>query len=197
MATLFCPSCSNLLVISAETGFNKWACNTCPYEFPITKQMTSRTRLERKQVDDVLGGEEMWKHADSTASKSSNPSMPAMVHDPRMDLFRGHAMGHDFYPVFTHDLRVRVPLRTVTCEKCEHGRAYFYQLQIRSADEPMTTCEPTYFLSSPRNLITCPPVRIQSTGTSAPITRGPLRFVTFSKISVPSCAGCAYQWREN
>lgn len=29
----------------------------------------------------------------------------------------------------------------VTCDKCEHGRAYFYQLQIRSADEPMTTCK--------------------------------------------------------
>ena len=71
MATLFCPSCSNLLVISSETGFNKWACNTCPYEFPITKQMTSRTRLDRKQVDDVLGGEEMWKHADSTAGEPS------------------------------------------------------------------------------------------------------------------------------
>lgn len=69
MATLFCPSCSNLLIISADTGFNKWACNTCPYEFPITKQMTSRTRLERKQVDDVLGGEEMWKHADSIAGE--------------------------------------------------------------------------------------------------------------------------------
>ena len=24
--------------------------------------------------------------------------------------------------------------------KCDNGRAYFYQLQIRSADEPMTTC---------------------------------------------------------
>lgn len=77
MATLFCPSCSNLLVISAETGFNKWACNTCPYEFPITKQMTSRTRLERKQVDDVLGGEEMWKHADSTAGKALKLIHPA------------------------------------------------------------------------------------------------------------------------
>jgi len=83
MATLFCPSCSNLLVISAETGFNKWACNTCPYEFPITKQMTSRTRLERKQVDDVLGGEEMWKHADSIAGKNPIlPSSPVMAHDP-------------------------------------------------------------------------------------------------------------------
>ncbi|OCH91607.1 hypothetical protein OBBRIDRAFT_803154 [Obba rivulosa] len=91
---LFCPNCANLLVISAETGYNKWACNTCPYEFPITKQMTSRTKLKRKEVDDVLGGDEMWKHADAT---------------------------------------------TVTCPKCDHNRAYFYQLQIRSADEPMTT----------------------------------------------------------
>ncbi|EMD40237.1 hypothetical protein CERSUDRAFT_46075 [Gelatoporia subvermispora B] len=92
---LFCPNCANLLVISAETGYNKWACNTCAYEFPITKQMTSRTKLKRKEVDDVLGGDEMWKHADAT---------------------------------------------TVTCPKCDHNRAYFYQLQIRSADEPMTTC---------------------------------------------------------
>ena len=83
---LFCPTCANLLVISTETGLNKWACNTCAYEFPITKQvravsnfnaqtiicfvfsqMTSRTRLKRKEVDDVLGGDDMWKHADSTA----------------------------------------------------------------------------------------------------------------------------------
>ena len=36
--------------------------------------MTSRTRLKRKEVDDVLGGEEMWEHADSTAGElSSSP----------------------------------------------------------------------------------------------------------------------------
>lgn len=91
---LFCPTCANLLVISSETGYNKWACNTCPYEFPITKQMTSRTRMKRKEVDDVLGGDEMWKHADSTDA---------------------------------------------SCDKCNNSRAFFYQLQIRSADEPMTT----------------------------------------------------------
>ena len=28
--------------------------------------MTSRTRMKRKEVDDVLGGDEMWKHADAT-----------------------------------------------------------------------------------------------------------------------------------
>ena len=36
---LFCPTCANLLVISSETGYNKWACNTCAYEFPISKQV--------------------------------------------------------------------------------------------------------------------------------------------------------------
>ncbi|OAX43466.1 hypothetical protein K503DRAFT_789463 [Rhizopogon vinicolor AM-OR11-026] len=91
---LFCPTCANLLVISSETGYNKWACNTCAYEFPISKQMTSRSRMKRKEADDVLGGEETWRDADST---------------------------------------------TISCDKCSHPRAYFYQLQIRSADEPMTT----------------------------------------------------------
>ncbi|TEB30449.1 hypothetical protein FA13DRAFT_1630671 [Coprinellus micaceus] len=100
---LFCPTCANLLVISAETGVNKWACNSCAYEFPITKQMTSRTRLKRKEIDDVLGGDEMWKHADQTQA---------------------------------------------SCDKCNFNAAYFYQLQIRSADEPMTTCEQNYLLSS-------------------------------------------------
>ena len=37
--------------------------------------MTSRTRLERKQADDILGGEEMWKHADSTAGEVSFASL--------------------------------------------------------------------------------------------------------------------------
>ena len=26
-----------------------------------------------------------------------------------------------------------------TCPKCDHGLAYFMQIQIRSADEPMST----------------------------------------------------------
>ncbi|KAI5886135.1 uncharacterized protein SCHCODRAFT_01107091 [Schizophyllum commune H4-8] len=91
---LFCPTCANLLVISSDTGLNKWSCNTCPYEFPITKQMTTRTRMKRKEIDDVFGGDEQWKHAQSTMAQ---------------------------------------------CEACSHDRAYFYQLQIRSADEPMTT----------------------------------------------------------
>lgn len=76
--------------------------------------MTSRTRLKRKEVDDVLGGEETWRDADSTASQSSF-----------------------FYDVENANTD---PRPVVSCDKCGHARAYFYQLQIRSADEPMTTC---------------------------------------------------------
>lgn len=76
--------------------------------------------MKRKEADDVLGGEETWRDADSTAGQFLNFTMYVLTWntDPRT---------------------------IVTCDKCSHPRAYFYQLQIRSADEPMTTC--AYFLS--------------------------------------------------
>lgn len=64
---LFCPTCANCLIIQLDDqSNNKWSCNTCPYEFPIVRQMTTRQHLTRKQVDDVMGGEESWKNVDST-----------------------------------------------------------------------------------------------------------------------------------
>lgn len=42
------------------------------YELFGHEQMTSRTKLKRKQVDDVLGGDEMWKHAPSTGGDLSS-----------------------------------------------------------------------------------------------------------------------------
>ncbi|PWN41730.1 hypothetical protein IE81DRAFT_314731 [Ceraceosorus guamensis] len=92
--SLFCPTCANGLLISTEGEGNKWTCQTCPYEFPITKQMTTRVRLRRKQVDDIMGGEDAWKNVDATDAP---------------------------------------------CPKCENPKAFFLQIQIRSADEPMTT----------------------------------------------------------
>jgi len=39
------------------------------------------------------------------------------------------------------------PLPAASCPKCQHSHAYFMQIQIRSADEPMTMffkcCNPT------------------------------------------------------
>lgn len=64
---LFCPTCANCLIIQLDDqGNNKWSCHTCPYEFPIVRQMTTRQHLKRKEVDDVMGGEESWKNVDST-----------------------------------------------------------------------------------------------------------------------------------
>ena len=77
--------------------------------------MTSRMRLKRKQVDDVLGGDEMWAHADRTQGMTG----------------------------FTVDGRgnfLTLSFQLASCDKCNFNSAFFYQLQIRSADEPMTTC---------------------------------------------------------
>jgi DNA-directed RNA polymerase III subunit RPC11 len=74
--------------------------------------------MRRKEVDDVLGGDEMWKHADATTGT--------------------YLRTHHHRCTETDD---GFTCLAVTCDKCSHNRAYFYQLQIRSADEPMTTCE--------------------------------------------------------
>ncbi|SAM04171.1 hypothetical protein [Absidia glauca] len=80
-------------------------CQTCPYQYSIQSKvnmhyfgeagspfpLTTRKMLDRKEVDDVLGGAKAWENVDSTEA---------------------------------------------TCPKCEHERAYFMQIQIRSADEP-------------------------------------------------------------
>ncbi|EPQ56864.1 hypothetical protein GLOTRDRAFT_73326 [Gloeophyllum trabeum ATCC 11539] len=91
---LFCPTCANLLIVSDEDGSNTWVCQTCPYQFPITKQITSRTKLERKKMDDTRDATE------------------EMIGQSKIAAF---------------------------CEKCGNNEAYFSQIQIRSADEPMTT----------------------------------------------------------
>ncbi|KAL1408528.1 RNA polymerase III C11 subunit [Vanrija albida] len=93
---LFCPYCANNLTIGdgEESPEKCWVCPTCPYQWVITQQISMRTHLARKQVDDVMGGEDAWKNVDQTEAD---------------------------------------------CPKCESHRAYFRQLQIRSADEPMTT----------------------------------------------------------
>ncbi|RKO98161.1 hypothetical protein CXG81DRAFT_14491 [Caulochytrium protostelioides] len=90
----FCPDCANILVVEPQHDLkNAFQCRACPYKFAIEYRFADRTQFERKQVDDVLGGEGAWDNVDSTDA---------------------------------------------TCPKCEHGRAYYLQIQIRSGDEPMS-----------------------------------------------------------
>ncbi|XP_020583927.1 DNA-directed RNA polymerase III subunit RPC10-like [Phalaenopsis equestris] len=42
-------------------------------------------------------------------------------------------------PIFEADDMKYAPKTAATCPKCHNGEAYFRQIQIRSADEPMTT----------------------------------------------------------
>ncbi|KAJ7183290.1 transcription factor S-II-domain-containing protein [Mycena filopes] len=91
---LFCPTCANMLTIYDSSGLNTWACQSCPYQFPITMQHTSRTYFKTKRAGDMR---DVLQELESSASRTE-----------------------------------------VECQRCGHGYAYFNQLQIRSADEPMT-----------------------------------------------------------
>jgi DNA-directed RNA polymerase III subunit RPC11 len=100
----FCPHCGNMLLLGGSDA--PMYCQTCKFKFSLPNQFTSRkfsSPIPRKQVDDVLGGDDAWKNVDSTEA---------------------------------------------TCPKCEHNRAYFMQIQIRSADEPSSIfykcCKCTY-----------------------------------------------------
>jgi DNA-directed RNA polymerase III subunit RPC11 len=91
---VFCPTCANILGIEEGPNCLRFACNTCPYVYNISRRMGTRIYPKLKEVDDVLGGAAAWDNVDSTEEK---------------------------------------------CPKCFYPRAYFMQIQTRSADEPMTT----------------------------------------------------------
>ncbi|CAA2965327.1 DNA-directed RNA polymerase III subunit RPC10-like [Olea europaea var. sylvestris] len=42
-------------------------------------------------------------------------------------------------PIFSENDQQNLPTTDTTCPACNYGKAAFYQVQIRSADEPMTT----------------------------------------------------------
>ena len=78
--------------------------------------------MKQKEVEDVFGGKEEFANADSMASKWRFLRWRAcLLVDWRRLMIIAHC--------------------TAQCpsEDCTGDRAYFFQLQIRSADEPMTT----------------------------------------------------------
>lgn len=107
----FCPHCANVLL--TETGPNeqlRFYCRTCPYVFNISSTVTHKAKLKRKELDAVMG----------------------------VDAFDGvnevdGKLLLDIHPPFLLILFV-----AATCEKCSNTRAFFMQMQTRSADEPMT-----------------------------------------------------------
>lgn len=101
--------------------------------------------LERKKVDDVLGGEKAWENVDQADAR---------------------------------------------CPACDNPRAYFMQIQIRSADEPMTI-----FYK----------VRASDCGCAArrhEVERGALprvrrrRPLPSSRTVCSQCTKCAHRWND-
>ena len=45
---------------------------TCPYVFRVNQKFENKIHLERKEVDDVLGGEDAWKNVDKTTVFCTN-----------------------------------------------------------------------------------------------------------------------------
>jgi hypothetical protein len=80
----------------------------------------------------VLGGKDEWKNADSMPSECQNYCFSCIR------LLKG---GTDMLFSISALKLIRVYFQIAQCpaEDCEGDRAFFYQLQIRSADEPMTT----------------------------------------------------------
>lgn len=97
-----CSQCANSLVANHIADRNKeggcairFECRTCTYVHSVTSRIERLVpKLQKKEVDDVLGGDSFWEVADATE---------------------------------------------IPCPKCSHRKAFFHQMQTRSADEPMTT----------------------------------------------------------
>lgn len=95
-----------------NVGNNAFECLTCPYQKFIHKGYEDDMKMEIKTVEDVLGGADSWKNVDRTESGSCHLS---------------NTVDHANFQV------------NCTSEKCDNREAYYRQVQIRSADEPMTT----------------------------------------------------------
>lgn len=116
-------------------------------------QITKHAKLEKKQVDDVLGGEEAWKNVQKTDGELMPGSSPVLfvISFMRQMLLAGQQVHTFGLQPHCRDSIVNcngtasrltlmhvVRLPAVTCPACSAGQAYFMEVQIRSADEPAT-----------------------------------------------------------
>mmetsp|Transcript_19267 Transcript_19267/g.34832 ORF Transcript_19267/g.34832 Transcript_19267/m.34832 type:complete len:109 (-) Transcript_19267:243-569(-) len=63
----FCPTCGNMLLV--EISYDKQLrcfCQCCPYVYNVTSKITKKAPLNKKQIDDVLGGDDEWKNVAKT-----------------------------------------------------------------------------------------------------------------------------------
>ena len=71
---LFCPTCSNILLTERTMADFRFFCKTCPYVFRVQHKFENKMQLDRKEVDDVLGGADAWKNVDQTEIRCTSGS---------------------------------------------------------------------------------------------------------------------------
>lgn len=109
----FCPFCSNILFVEENSkGQLQFTCNVCPVFFPV-KRLISYRNYYKLKVNIVFNN--LIQQSDYFFFQEID------------DVLGGAEAWKN------------VDSTEERCPKCGHERAYFMQLQIRSADEPMTT----------------------------------------------------------
>lgn len=63
---LFCPICNNSLLVSFTDKGYRFYCNTCDYYYPLLDKLKNIIVMQKKQAEDILGGEDTWKNVDQT-----------------------------------------------------------------------------------------------------------------------------------
>ena len=95
--------------------------------------------MKRKEVEDVMGGKEAWANVDRTDGMFDvhGTSLRGVFLCGAEGLLRVNRHKYGQCSQYVTDVWVNV----VQCpnENCDNASAFFYQVQIRSADEPMTT----------------------------------------------------------
>lgn len=155
-------------------GVNKWTCKTCPYEYPIERnvRICSAELGDWASGADFLGmallnstlNELISRERRSTTSSAGRTAGPTSIQwlvrcfSPALFSLRPAARPLLPLPLIpSAELRAPkadptplAPTSTVDCKKeCGADRAFYMQLQIRSADEPSTTFFRCAFLFLP------------------------------------------------
>ncbi len=65
----FCPLCGNLLLLEEASRGMRFCCPICPYLYNLKGVYTSEAKIKKKQVDDVLGGDDAWENVDRTQAR--------------------------------------------------------------------------------------------------------------------------------
>jgi DNA-directed RNA polymerase III subunit RPC11 len=65
----FCPLCGNLLLLEMGGTGMQFCCPTCPYIHGLKKVYSSSAKIKRKELDDVLGGDDAWENVDRTSAR--------------------------------------------------------------------------------------------------------------------------------